>query len=257
MSPISNSREPDLLFVKTENKHYLEEQRLAGVADLVVEVVSAESVKRNNEDKFAEYEAAGVQEYWIIDPRPEQLRAEFWLLDENGQYQSMPVHEKIDHSTVLPGFWLNTEWLWDTERYPALAAFAEIAGLDFRFYWSAIAPVVSLFADGFVALGFFFVFLVFRENSYTSATIEVAENQQVITTGPYSVVRHPMYAGAFVLLLFTPLALGSSMALPFALPLIAVIVVRLREEEEFLLTNLAGYAEYRTQVRARLVPFIW
>jgi len=129
VSPISNSREPDLLFVKAENRHYLEEQRLAGAADLVIEVVSPESVKRDNEDKFAEYEAAGVQEYWIIDPRPEQQRAEFWVLDENGQYQTMPVREQIYHSTVLAGFWLNTEWLWDTERYPALAAFAEIAGL--------------------------------------------------------------------------------------------------------------------------------
>ncbi|HRW06197.1 MAG TPA: Uma2 family endonuclease [Caldilineaceae bacterium] len=129
VSPNSNAREPDLLFIKTENKHYLEEQRLAGAADLVVEVVSPESVKRDNEEKFAEYEAAGVQEYWIIDPRPEQQRAEFWVLDENGQYRSMPVHEHIYHSTVLSGFWLNTEWLWDTERYSALAAFAEIAGL--------------------------------------------------------------------------------------------------------------------------------
>lgn len=129
VSPTGNAREPDILFVKAENKHYLEEQRLAGAADLVIEVVSPESVKRDNEDKFTEYEAAGVQEYWIIDPRPEHQRAEFWVLDENGQYQAMPVHENIYHSTVLPGFWLNTKWLWDTERYPALAAFAEIAGL--------------------------------------------------------------------------------------------------------------------------------
>lgn len=129
VSPDSNAREPDLLFVKTENKHYLEEQRLAGVADLVIEVVSPESVKRDNEDKFAEYEAAGIREYWIIDSRPEAPGAEFWVLDEHGQYQSMPVHNHIYHSTVLPGFWLNTAWLWNTEQHSALAAFAEIAGL--------------------------------------------------------------------------------------------------------------------------------
>lgn len=125
----SNAREPDLLFVKTENKHFLEEQRLAGAADLVIEVVSPESVKRDNEDKFAEYEAAGIREYWIIDSRPDYPSAEFWVLDEHGQYQAMPVHNHIYHSTVLSGFWLNTEWLWDTERYSALAAFAEVAGL--------------------------------------------------------------------------------------------------------------------------------
>lgn len=129
VSPDGNAREPDILFVKTENKHYLEEQRLAGAADLVIEVVSPESVKRDNEDKFAEYEAAGIREYWIIDSRPDYPTAEFWVLDEHGQYQAMPVHNHIYHSTVLAGFWLNTEWLWDTERYSALAAFGEVAGL--------------------------------------------------------------------------------------------------------------------------------
>lgn len=129
VSPGSNARKPDILFVKTENKHYLEEQSLAGAADLVIEVVSPESVKCDNEDKFAEYEAAGIREYWIIDSRPDCPSAEFWVLDEQGQYQSMPVHNHIYHSTVLAGFWLNTEWLWDTERYSALAAFAEVAGL--------------------------------------------------------------------------------------------------------------------------------
>jgi len=132
-----------------------------------------------------------------------------------------------------------------------------VPGLDFRFHWSPVPPTVSLLADGFVALGFYLVFLVFRANSYTSAVIEVTEEQPVITTGPYRVVRHPMYAGALVLLLFTPLALGSWVALPCLLPLIGVIVVRLLEEEEFLLANLTGYADYCRQVRYRLIPFVW
>ncbi|MEM7129359.1 MAG: Uma2 family endonuclease [Chloroflexota bacterium] len=128
-SPSSNAREPDILFVTTENKGYLEEQRLSGPADLVIEVISPESVKRDLEDKFSEYEAAGRKEYWIVDSRPEHKIAEFWVLDENGRYESMPVVNSVYHSTVLSGFWLNTTWLWDTERYSALAAFAEIAGL--------------------------------------------------------------------------------------------------------------------------------
>lgn len=132
-----------------------------------------------------------------------------------------------------------------------------VPGLDFRFHWSNVPPVVSLIADGFVALSLFIVFLVFRENSYTSATIEVANEQKVITTGPYSVVRHPMYAGAFLLLIFTPLALGSWVGIPFALPVILVIVVRLLEEEKFLRATLSGYEEYRQKVRYRLIPFIW
>jgi len=132
-----------------------------------------------------------------------------------------------------------------------------IPGLDFRFGWSNVPPVLSLIADGFVALGFYIVFLVFRENSYSRATIEVSAEQKVITSGPYSVVRHPMYAGASVLLIFTPIALGSWVAVPFAVPLILVIVVRLLDEERFLLANLSGYEEYRQKVHYRLIPFIW
>jgi protein-S-isoprenylcysteine O-methyltransferase Ste14 len=108
-----------------------------------------------------------------------------------------------------------------------------------------------------VALGFYFVFLVFRENSYTRATIEVSAGQKVITTGPYAMVRHPMYAGAMLLILFTPLALGSWVAVPFSILLILVIVARLLDEERFLKVNLSGYEEYCQKVHYRLVPLIW
>jgi len=107
-----------------------------------------------------------------------------------------------------------------------------LPGLDFRCHWSTVPPVLSLISDGLVAIGFFIVFLVFRENTYSSAIIQVSNDQKVITTGPYSVVRHPMHAGAAVLLIFIPLALGSWVAIPFSLPLILVVVARLREEEK-------------------------
>jgi len=132
-----------------------------------------------------------------------------------------------------------------------------VPGLDFRFHWSAVPVAVALISDGMVALSFFMIFLVFRENSFTSATIEVSQEQEVITTGPYSLVRHPMYAGAMPLLVFTPLALGSWVGVPFALPVILVIVARLLEEEKYLSANLRGYEEYRQKVRYRLIPFVW
>lgn len=132
-----------------------------------------------------------------------------------------------------------------------------VPGLDHRFGWSQVPAAISLIADGLVALSLFIVFLVFRENTYTSATIEVADQQKVINTGPYSLVRHPMYAGAFLLLIFTPLALGSWIGMLFALPVMLVIVIRLQEEEKFLAENLSGYEEYRQKVRYRLIPFIW
>jgi protein-S-isoprenylcysteine O-methyltransferase Ste14 len=132
-----------------------------------------------------------------------------------------------------------------------------VPGLDFRFHWSDVPPVVSLISDGSVVLGFFVIFLVFRENSYTSAIVEVSHEQKVVTSGPYRVVRHPMYAGIILLLIFTPFALGSWVAASFLLPLILVIAVRLLEEEKFLRANLNGYDEYEQKVRYHLIPFIW
>jgi protein-S-isoprenylcysteine O-methyltransferase Ste14 len=116
---------------------------------------------------------------------------------------------------------------------------------------------VSLLADALVAVGFFIVFLVFRENTYTSATVELAQDQQVVTTGPYGVVRHPMYSGAMLLLIATPIALGSWVAFPMWLPLLLVIVARLREEEKFLSESLEGYRDYTGSVRYRLLPGVW
>ena len=89
-----------------------------------------------------------------------------------------------------------------------------VSGLDHRYGWSHVPPLLSLAAEVFIALGFYIVFRVFKENTYTSAVIEVSAEQKVISTGPYSLVRHPMYAGAILLLLFVPLALGSWVAAP-------------------------------------------
>ncbi len=132
-----------------------------------------------------------------------------------------------------------------------------VPGLDHRLGWSQVSPIVSLIADGVVALGFYVVFLTFRENSYTRGTIEVSQEQKVVTTGPYRMVRHPMYAGAILLLLATPLALGSWVAVPFSLPIILVVVIRLLDEEKYLAKNLKGYQEYCRTVRYHLVPNVW
>ncbi len=132
-----------------------------------------------------------------------------------------------------------------------------VPGLDYRFGWSHVPPVLSLIADGGVALGFYIVFLTFKENSYTRGTIEVSEAQKVITSGPYRLVRHPMYAGALFMLLMTPVALGSWVALPFAMFMVMVIAIRLLDEEKFLAKNLTGYTEYCQKVRYHLLPNVW
>ncbi len=132
-----------------------------------------------------------------------------------------------------------------------------VSGLDRRFGWSHVPTALSILSDVFVALGLFIVFLVFHENSFTSAIIEIADQQRVVTSGPYRFVRHPMYSGALLMVLFTPLALGSWIGLPFVVPLVLVIAARLLSEEKFLAANLRGYDDYRRKVRYRLIPLVW
>lgn len=137
-----------------------------------------------------------------------------------------------------------------------LAAFA-VAGLDRRYGWSHVPLAVSLAGDGMIVCGFLIVFLTFRENTFTAGTIEIAEGQRVIGSGPYSVVRHPMYAGALIMIAGIPLALGSWFGLIPAALLVPVIMWRLIREEAFLVAHLAGYNDYRDRVRYRLAPMVW
>jgi len=129
--------------------------------------------------------------------------------------------------------------------------------LDHRYAWSTVPSYVNVAGDFLIALGFFIVFLVFKENSYASALIEVGNEQKVVSTGPYALVRHPMYTGALILLLSTPLALGSLWGVLTIIPITAVIIWRLLNEERFLSKNLPGYAEYKSNVRYRLLPYLW
>ncbi len=139
----------------------------------------------------------------------------------------------------------------------AFLAIFVVSGLDARFGWSNVPGAVSWIGEAMIVLGFLVVFLTFRENSFTAGTIEVAEGQQLIDSGPYAVVRHPMYAGALVLLAGIPLALGSWWGLAGSLLLVPVIVWRLVREEDFLAANLPGYSDYRRRVRYRLTPVVW
>jgi protein-S-isoprenylcysteine O-methyltransferase Ste14 len=132
-----------------------------------------------------------------------------------------------------------------------------VPAFDRRFGWSAMPMAGTLSGDLLVAIGFSLIFLVYRENTFTSATIEVVDNQRVISTGPYAIVRHPMYASASLYLLGTPLALGSYWALVPVAAMIPFLIWRLFDEERFLAENLSGYIEYQKRVRHRLLPFMW
>ena len=132
-----------------------------------------------------------------------------------------------------------------------------VPAFDHRFGWSPVPPYVSVAGDMLIALSFLFFFFVLKENSYAASTIQIAEGQTIVSTGPYAHVRHPMYAGAIVMLIGMPLALGSWWGLFLLIPFTSVLVWRLVDEEKFLHKNLPGYTEYTRRVRCRLVPHIW
>jgi Uma2 family endonuclease len=126
---MQRGREPDLLFVAREHLDRLQETYLDGPADLVVEIVSAESRLRDRGEKFAEYEEGGVREYWLLDP--ERKRADFYVLDSEGRYQRRPLGaEGVYRSEVVQGFWLRGEWLWQQPLPSPLRVVAEVAGVD-------------------------------------------------------------------------------------------------------------------------------
>jgi protein-S-isoprenylcysteine O-methyltransferase Ste14 len=128
---------------------------------------------------------------------------------------------------------------------------------DHRLGWSRVPPYVSLIGDALVAIGFRLVFFVLKVNTYGASTIQVTEDQKVISTGPYAFVRHPMYAGSLPLVIGTPLALGSWWGLSALIVFFPALIWRLLDEERFLRKNLRGYTEYTDKVRYRLVPYVW
>lgn len=132
-----------------------------------------------------------------------------------------------------------------------------VPGLDRRFGWSSMPGLVAILGDLLLLLGWLGILAVFRANSYAAATIQVTSGQTVISTGPYAVVRHPMYAAALLMLLGIPVALGSWWGALVLAALVPALGWRLIDEERLLLRDLDGYAEYRRKVRWRLLPYIW
>ncbi len=132
-----------------------------------------------------------------------------------------------------------------------------VAGLDFRFGWSAMPTWVVITASVLFLVAYALYAEVMRENAYLSRTIQVEEGQTVVDTGMYGIVRHPMYAVTILLFLMIPLVLGSWYALIAFAFYPAVIVVRIKDEEELLARELPGYCEYRQRVKYRIIPLIW
>lgn len=132
-----------------------------------------------------------------------------------------------------------------------------VAGLDFRYSWLKIPNFIPYIATGLFLLAYIMFAEVLRENTYLSRTIKVEQNQKVVDTGLYAVVRHPMYTATLILFLSIPLILGSLISFLIFLIYPVIIIVRIINEEKLLEAELDGYIEYKKKVKYRLIPFIW
>ena len=132
-----------------------------------------------------------------------------------------------------------------------------VAGLDFRWEWSSLPHWLTQCSSVLFVAGYLLYFEVMRENVWLSRTIRVENEQEVITTGVYGIVRHPMYTATLFIFLSIPFVLGSWWAVPIFMLYIPIIVCRILDEEKLLKTELKGYADYCTKLRWRLIPFVW
>lgn len=139
----------------------------------------------------------------------------------------------------------------------AVVAVSVVSALDHRFGWSTVPTPVVVGGDVLVAAGIALAYLVIAQNNYAAATITVEADQELVSTGLYGVVRHPMYVGALIMTAGTPLALGSYWGLIVVVPSVLVFVARILDEEKAMRDELAGYGDYMQQVHYRLVPGVW
>ena len=171
---------------------------------------------------------------WLMFSSPELLRKRLSATEEQGEQK----------------------WVVALSGLLFIAMFV-VAGLNFRFGWLLMPNWTIYVAAGIFLLGYALYAEVMRENVWLSRTVEVQENQQVIDTGLYGIVRHPMYSATLLLFLSMPLVLNSVWSFALMLLYIPIIVKRIRNEEVVLERDLAGYTEYKQRVRYRLIPYIW
>jgi protein-S-isoprenylcysteine O-methyltransferase Ste14 len=132
-----------------------------------------------------------------------------------------------------------------------------LPALDHRFAWSHMPTSIPLVGDAFVLIAWLAIFLVFKENTFSATTVELAADHKVISTGPYALIRHPMYAAGLLMLGAMPIALGSWWGLLILAAILPALLWRLLDEERFLIKNLPGYVAYQGKVRYRLIPLVW
>jgi protein-S-isoprenylcysteine O-methyltransferase Ste14 len=139
----------------------------------------------------------------------------------------------------------------------SMTAMVVVSALDHRFGWSAVPTAICLVGDVLVAAGLGLDVPVVIQNNFAAATVRVEAGQKLVSTGLYGLVRHPLYTSMVIMMVGTPLALGSYWGFVFVIPGLLVLVLRIRDEEKLLQEGLDGYREYTQKVRYRLVPYVW
>ncbi|MBO5811059.1 MAG: isoprenylcysteine carboxylmethyltransferase family protein [Bacteroidales bacterium] len=158
----------------------------------------------------------------------------------------LDAKEKIDEQ----------KWVVALSGIMFVAAFV-VAGLNFRFSWHSLPDNVIWIGAGIFLFSYLIYAEVMRENAFLSRTIEIQENQKVIDTGLYGIVRHPMYSATLIMFLSIPLILGSLISFVIMLAYVPIIAIRMKNEEQLLESGLKGYEEYKHKVRYKVIPFIW
>ena len=158
----------------------------------------------------------------------------------------LDAKEKIDEQ----------KWVVALSGIMFIAAFV-VAGLNFRFSWHSLPDNVIWIGAGIFLFSYLIYAEVMRENAFLSRTIEIQENQKVIDTGLYGIVRHPMYSATLIMFLSIPLILGSLISFVIMLAYVPIIAIRMKNEEQLLESGLKGYKEYKHKVRYKVIPFIW
>jgi len=183
------------------------------------------------------FAASLVVSFWLVRNDPALLERRM----RGGPFAEGERNQKIIMTVTSIGF----------------LALLVVPGLDHRFGWSRMSGTVAVLGNVLMFCGWLGILDVFRANTYAAATIQVASGQTVISSGPYGVVRHPMYAAALLMLLGVPIALGSLWGVLVLVALLPALAWRLLDEERVLLRDLEGYAAYRREVPWRLIPYVW
>ena len=188
--------------------------------------------------------------FWLLFSVLSAVVSFYFLKHDPGLVESrLKVGPTAEHEKSQKIIQMLTAILW--------CALIIVPGIERHFQSSRIPAPLVILGNLLVAVGYYVVFLALRENRWAASIIEVRPGQSVISTGPYGIVRHPMYSGGVLMILATPLALGSLWAFVCAVLLCGVIAARLLDEERYLSKNLPGYEDYCRKVRYRLIPHVW